>query len=50
MASIEDKRTLDADRKEEEDFSTGPLSVLLHSVKNNSQVSRGRGGPGGAWG
>jgi small nuclear ribonucleoprotein D2 len=28
-------------KKEEEEFSTGPLSVLMLSVKNNTQV----GGP-----
>jgi len=26
-------------KKEEEEFSTGPLSVLMMSVKNNTQVS-----------
>jgi small nuclear ribonucleoprotein D2 len=25
-------------KKEEEEFSTGPLSVLMMSVKNNTQV------------
>jgi small nuclear ribonucleoprotein D2 len=25
-------------KKEEEEFSTGPLSVLMLSVKNNTQV------------
>jgi small nuclear ribonucleoprotein D2 len=28
----------DPAKKEEEEFSTGPLSVLMQSVKNNSQV------------
>jgi len=28
----------DRDRKEEEEFQTGPLSVLTSSVKNNTQV------------
>lgn len=28
----------DQERKEEEDFRTGPLSVLTTSVKTNSQV------------
>jgi hypothetical protein len=27
-------------KKEEEEFSTGPLSVLMMSVKNNTQVGR----------
>jgi small nuclear ribonucleoprotein D2 len=27
-----------AGKKEEEEFSTGPLSVLMMSVKNNTQV------------
>lgn len=26
-------------KKEEEEFNTGPLSVLMMSVKNNTQVS-----------
>lgn len=26
-------------RREEEEFNTGPLSVLTQSVKNNTQVS-----------
>eukprot|EP00614_Pseudopedinella_elastica_P011945 CAMPEP_0172599224 /NCGR_PEP_ID=MMETSP1068-20121228/19295_1 /TAXON_ID=35684 /ORGANISM="Pseudopedinella elastica, Strain CCMP716" /LENGTH=111 /DNA_ID=CAMNT_0013399399 /DNA_START=74 /DNA_END=409 /DNA_ORIENTATION=- len=38
MASIDDKRMGDGEKKEEEEFNTGPLSVLMHSVKNNSQV------------
>jgi len=38
MASIDDKRALDSDKKEEEEFATGPLSVLMHSVKHNTQV------------
>jgi hypothetical protein len=38
MASIDDKRSgMDEDKKEDE-YSTGPLSVLMHSVKHNSQV------------
>ena len=39
--SIHDKRadpSADASKKEEDEFATGPLSVLLQSVKNNSQV------------
>ena len=28
-----------AEEKEEEEFAKGPLSVLTHSVKNNSQVT-----------
>ncbi|XP_008667190.1 uncharacterized protein [Zea mays] len=28
----------EAGKKEEEEFSTGPLSVLMMSVKNNTQV------------
>ncbi|ETW03221.1 small nuclear ribonucleoprotein Sm D2 [Aphanomyces invadans] len=35
MATIDDKR---GTKEEEEDFLTGPLSVLMQSVKNNSQV------------
>jgi hypothetical protein len=27
-------------KKDEEEFSTGPLSVLMMSVKNNTQVGR----------
>eukprot|EP00937_MAST-01D_sp_MAST-1D-sp2_P007667 g7667.t1 len=42
MASIDDKRMDESPdgsvRKEEEEFATGPLSVLWHSVKNNTQV------------
>ena len=37
MASLEDKRMGD-EAKEAEEFATGPLSVLMHSVKHNSQV------------
>ena len=29
----------DNERREEEEFQTGPLSVLTQSVKNNTQVS-----------
>ncbi|RHY08758.1 hypothetical protein DYB37_008909 [Aphanomyces astaci] len=36
MATIDDKRV--GTKEEEEDFLTGPLSVLMQSVKNNSQV------------
>ncbi|KAF0704361.1 hypothetical protein AaE_014979 [Aphanomyces astaci] len=36
MATIDDKRA--GTKEEEEDFLTGPLSVLMQSVKNNSQV------------
>lgn len=41
MASIDDKRmaTDEAEKKEQEEFANGPLSVLMHSVKNNSQVT-----------
>ncbi|KAF0698536.1 Aste57867_10863 [Aphanomyces stellatus] len=35
MATIDDKR---GTKEEEEDFLTGPMSVLMQSVKNNSQV------------
>ncbi|CAK4610759.1 hypothetical protein LEN26_016200 [Aphanomyces euteiches] len=35
MATIDDKR---GTKEEEEEFITGPLSVLMQSVKNNSQV------------
>jgi LSM domain len=45
MASIYDKRPAgggvtaeDAAKLEEEEIAKGPLSVLLHSVKTNSQV------------
>lgn len=45
MASIHDKRPAaagsavdDAAKSEEEEIAKGPLSVLLHSVKTNSQV------------
>ena len=34
--SIEDKTA--APKSEEEEFASGPLQVLLHSVKTNSQV------------
>ena len=43
MASIDDKRMTDGgDKKEEEEFASGPFSVLLHSVKHNTQVNRRR--------
>ncbi|KAI4978259.1 hypothetical protein ZWY2020_014813 [Hordeum vulgare] len=29
---------IDQGKKEEEEFSTGPLSILMLSVKNNTQV------------
>ncbi|KAG9414759.1 Small nuclear ribonucleoprotein Sm D2 [Aphanomyces cochlioides] len=35
MATIDDKR---GTKEEEEEFLAGPLSVLMQSVKNNSQV------------
>ena len=45
MASIHDKRATaagsaveDPSKAEEEEIAKGPLSVLLHSVKTNSQV------------
>ena len=38
MASIDDKRSGMEEDKKEDEFSTGPLSVLMHSVKHNSQV------------
>ena len=39
MASIDDKRmAVDGEKKEEEEFASGPLSVLMHSVKHNTQV------------
>ena len=38
--SIEDKNKAggDPEDKEEDEFAKGPLSVLTHSVKNNSQA------------
>jgi hypothetical protein len=38
MASIDDKRSGMDEEKKEDEFATGPLSVLMHSVKHNSQV------------
>mmetsp|Transcript_38135 Transcript_38135/g.65883 ORF Transcript_38135/g.65883 Transcript_38135/m.65883 type:complete len:114 (+) Transcript_38135:39-380(+) len=40
MASLEDKMqtTEGGEASKEEEFATGPLSVLMHSVKNNTQV------------
>ena len=41
MASIDDKRmAVDGEKKEEEEFATGPFSVLMHSVKHNTQVAQ----------
>lgn len=40
MASIDDKRAgAESEKKEQEEFASGPLSVLMNSVKNNTQVT-----------
>uniref|UniRef100_A0A7S2GCZ6 Small nuclear ribonucleoprotein Sm D2 n=1 Tax=Florenciella parvula TaxID=236787 RepID=A0A7S2GCZ6_9STRA len=39
MASLDDKMATDGpEGDKEQEFATGPLSVLMHSVKNNTQV------------
>lgn len=47
MASAQPMSVDERERKEEEDFRTGPLSVLTTSVKTNSQVRKGEGEGGG---
>jgi hypothetical protein len=37
-ASIDAKRVVADEKQEVDELSTGPLSVLMHSVKQNSQV------------
>ena len=42
MASLDDKMATDGpEGDKEQEFATGPLSVLMHSVKNNTQVRPG---------
>lgn len=40
MAQKESFYSVKVDKDEEKEFETGPLSILMHSVKQNTQVDR----------